>query len=83
MVGLDSPHTQSLLIAALANRGFWKGQRKGIVIRLYRELQTDLEGRRIVWTAFRPGDYRHRKHGAAGTVREALDQISQAVGKTK
>jgi hypothetical protein len=53
-------------------------------MKLTLEVQADLEGQRIHWTAYHAGDYRHRKHGTAGTVHEAMEQISQAMqGKPK
>lgn len=79
MARITSPHTQSLLIAALANRGHWSGQRRGIHISLTLQKQADFEGQRIDWTAYTLGSYRQRVKGRAGTVAEALLQIERTI----
>jgi len=77
MARLVSPHTQSIVIVALAKDGKWVGRRKGIHIALKLAQQTDLEGRRIHWTAYPLGNWRHRRRGLAGTVVEAFTQIER------
>lgn len=76
---LASPHTQSLIITAIAKQGAWSGDRKGIHMRLCLSSQSDIYGRRIGWTAYAVGNYRHRIRGQAGTVFEALNQIEHAM----
>jgi hypothetical protein len=76
---LATPHTQSQMIAAVAKSGEWRGRRKGIHIALRVDPQTTIDGRRIHWTAYVLGDWRHRRRGLAGTVVEALDQIERAL----
>lgn len=76
---LATPHTQSLMIAAIAKKGVWAGTRHGIYMRLVLSEQPDLEERRITWTAYTRGNFRHRRRGQAGTVYEALQQIERAL----
>jgi hypothetical protein len=79
MAQLVSPHTQSILILALQNEGRWIGRRKGIHIALSLDPQFDTEGKRIKWTAYPIGNWRHRRRGRAGTVVEAITQIEQVL----
>ena len=76
---LASPHTQSLILSAIAKDGAWSGERNGVHLSLHLSAQPDLEDRRIRWTAYTIGNYRHRIRGQAGTVFEALSQIEHAM----
>lgn len=83
MARLASPHTQSLLITALAAKGEWSGRRKGVHLKLTLDRQADLEGRRVIWTAYIVGDHRRQRAGRAGTVFEALSQIESILRVNK
>jgi hypothetical protein len=78
---LATPHTQSLIILALADHGEWSGTRKGVKMRLRLSAQPDLDDKRITWTAYTVGNWRHRIRGQAGTAFEALSQIEHALRK--
>lgn len=59
-------------MAIMAERQHWKGTRDGVRMSFRYDPQPDFDGRRVVWTAKKNGEWRN---GRASTVYDAIQEI--------